>query len=212
MAMERDFKGIWIPKDIYLSKELSWIEKILLFEIDSLDTDTDHCYASNKYFAEFLDVTERRVQQCINKLKQLGYVEQTGFDGRKRTLQSKLSTKMRTELSTQSQKEDPDVKKITPLPRKKFRSSPDVSFTHNKLINNIINNNIYKTKNSKVVSDQFSIDELVGPDIQIYRDEVGTVVDDVQDWLIKTKLGKRVDKEFVCRQITKFAKRQGRLE
>ena len=35
--MERDFKGVWIPKEFYLNRDLSWAEKILLFEIDSLD-------------------------------------------------------------------------------------------------------------------------------------------------------------------------------
>ena len=42
----RDFKGIWIPKDIYLSKELNWTDKLLLIEIDSLDNE-NHCMASN---------------------------------------------------------------------------------------------------------------------------------------------------------------------
>jgi len=36
---KRDFKGVWIPKQIYLNNSLSWPEKILLIEIDSLDKD-----------------------------------------------------------------------------------------------------------------------------------------------------------------------------
>ena len=35
----RDFKGIWIPKDIWLSKELSLMEKVLFVEIHSLDNE-----------------------------------------------------------------------------------------------------------------------------------------------------------------------------
>lgn len=207
MEQNRDFKGIWIPKEIYLSKELNWIEKILLFEIDSLDTEEDHCYASNKYFAEFLDVTERRIQQCLNHLKELGYIEQIGFDGRKRTLQSKLSPK----LSTGRQTKNDEVKKNSSLTRKKFRGSQDENFTHNNIINNIINNNIYKNKNSVVVSEQFNIDEFIGDDIQAYREELGSVVDDVGKWIISTKLGKRVDKQFVRRQFITFARKQGVL-
>ena len=53
----RDFKGIWIPKEIWLNKNLKLIEKIFLVEIDSLDNE-DGCYASNKYFAEFFGITK----------------------------------------------------------------------------------------------------------------------------------------------------------
>ncbi len=35
----RDFKGIWIPKEIWLSDQLSLMEKILLVEIHSLDNE-----------------------------------------------------------------------------------------------------------------------------------------------------------------------------
>ena len=35
--MNRDFKGIWIPKDIWLTENLTLQEKVFLAEIDSLD-------------------------------------------------------------------------------------------------------------------------------------------------------------------------------
>lgn len=53
--MNRDFKGIWIPKELWECKELSTSEKIVLLEIDSLDTGEDGCYASIKHFAELTD-------------------------------------------------------------------------------------------------------------------------------------------------------------
>lgn len=71
---ERAFKGIWIPAEIWLSKDLSIMEKIFLVEIDSLDND-DGCYASNKYFAEFFGVTTVRASQVIKSLSEKGYVE-----------------------------------------------------------------------------------------------------------------------------------------
>ena len=40
----RDFKGIWIPKDIWKSDQLSTMEKVLFVEIHSLD-NKDGCYA-----------------------------------------------------------------------------------------------------------------------------------------------------------------------
>jgi len=37
--MERNFKGIWIPKEIWLNEKLSLQEKVFLVEIASLDND-----------------------------------------------------------------------------------------------------------------------------------------------------------------------------
>ena len=68
MAMNRDFKGIWIPKELWLDKELSLQEKIFLIEIDSLDNE-DGCYASNAYFADFFNISKTRVTQIITELQ-----------------------------------------------------------------------------------------------------------------------------------------------
>ena len=65
----RDFKGIWIPKEIWLNNNLKLIEKIFLVEIDSLDNE-DGCYASNKYFAEFFGITKGRCSQVISALQE----------------------------------------------------------------------------------------------------------------------------------------------
>ena len=81
----RNFKGIWIPKNIYLNQNLSWTEKILLIEIDNLDNDKG-CFASNKHFAKFLNVKENTISIYIKHLKELGFIEQTSFDGRIRVL------------------------------------------------------------------------------------------------------------------------------
>ena len=35
----RDFKGIWIPKEIWESEQLSIMEKVLFVEIHSLDNE-----------------------------------------------------------------------------------------------------------------------------------------------------------------------------
>mgnify|MGYP003650068076 CR=1 FL=1 len=85
MQKERNFLGVWLPKAIYLNKQLSWSEKILLVEIESLD-NVDGCFASNDYFADFLDVTKTTISVSISKLKKLGFIEQVSFDGRKRVL------------------------------------------------------------------------------------------------------------------------------
>ena len=71
--MDRGFKGIWIPREIWLSKELTIQEKVLLAEIDSLDND-EGCFASNDYFATFLGLSKERTRKIIASLKDKGYI------------------------------------------------------------------------------------------------------------------------------------------
>lgn len=70
----RDFKGVWIPKEIWLNTELSITDKVLLAEIDSLDNE-NHCTASNEYFSEFFKVSVPTISRSIKKLKDLGFIE-----------------------------------------------------------------------------------------------------------------------------------------
>ena len=66
--MKRDFKGIWVPAEIWLNKDLKLIEKMFVVEIDSLDNENG-CYASNGYFAEFFGISKGRCSQIITSLK-----------------------------------------------------------------------------------------------------------------------------------------------
>lgn len=86
---QRDFKGIWIPAEIWLNTDLSFLEVILLAEIDSLVKD-EGCYASNAYFAEFLGVSETYVSKAISSLAKKGLVYQAAFNGRNRVLKTNL--------------------------------------------------------------------------------------------------------------------------
>ena len=89
--MERDFKGIWIPKEIWLDDRLTALEKVILAEIDSLDADEyGGCIASNEYLAEFCKCSTNKVALAVSKLKELGYIELVSFDGRTRKLKSRL--------------------------------------------------------------------------------------------------------------------------
>lgn len=73
---DREFQGVWIPKEIWLNEELTLQEKVLLVEIKSLDNE-EGCYASNKHFEEFLGVGERRVQTIIQGLVKRRYLTST---------------------------------------------------------------------------------------------------------------------------------------
>ena len=88
---KRDFKGIWIPKNVWLDSNLSALEKMILMEIDSLDTEEGHCFASNEYLAKFCQCSERKVTEAISKLIEIGYISLFSFDGRKRVLISNLA-------------------------------------------------------------------------------------------------------------------------
>jgi hypothetical protein len=89
--MERDFKGVWISKEVWLDNRLTAVEKVILMEIDSLDCGENGCFASNQYLAEFCQCSETKVSTAISKLIKLGYLTVKSFDGRKRELKSRLS-------------------------------------------------------------------------------------------------------------------------
>lgn len=76
----RDFKGVWIPKEIWLNSELSALDRVLLAEINSLDNE-NHCTASNEYFAEFCGVGVATITRSIKKLKTMGFIETEMLNG-----------------------------------------------------------------------------------------------------------------------------------
>ena len=72
--MERAFKGIWIPKEIWLNENLTLLEKVFLVEIDSLDNE-EGCYASNDYFSNFFKLSKNRCSEVIKSLEKKGLVK-----------------------------------------------------------------------------------------------------------------------------------------
>ena len=83
----RNFKGVWIPKEIWNDERLSANDKVLLTEIDSLDNSTQHCFAGNDYFAKFIHVSESTISRSIKKLHDIGYITNLGvIDGRTRVI------------------------------------------------------------------------------------------------------------------------------
>ena len=130
--LERDFKGVWIPKEIWLNNELSMIEKVILIEIDSLDNE-NHCTASNEYFAEFCNCGIATVTRAIKHLKELNYIAEITFNGRCRKLRV---IKM---ISQPNQNDEADSSKRLP----------------NNINNNITNNKDIITMDSNNNTDDF---------------------------------------------------------
>jgi len=126
--MERDFKWIWIPKEIWLATDLSIIEKVILVEIDSLD-NKNWCFASNEYFAEFFWISVRQTSKYINRLIEKKFIKQIWFDWRKRILQSKLNNICNA-----------DRNKSSNQTRTKVPGRQEQKFQHNNIVNNKVNN------------------------------------------------------------------------
>lgn len=107
MENDREFKGVWIPRSIWLDTRLSMLEKGILTEIDSLDNE-EGCSAGNEYLAEFCQCSETKVSLAIRKLIELGYIYVESFNGRVRILKSRVSESERQTLT----KLKADIKKV----------------------------------------------------------------------------------------------------
>ncbi|NGX83109.1 helix-turn-helix domain-containing protein [Aequorivita sp. KMM 9714] len=69
----RDFKGIWLPLNILTNKELTTSEILVLSIILHLDNDKG-CFATNKYFAQVLNLSRGRISKIINNLLSKGFI------------------------------------------------------------------------------------------------------------------------------------------
>jgi hypothetical protein len=83
--MERQFKGVWIPAEIWLDKRLTICEKAFLAEIDSFAGNGKTFYKSNETIQEEYGIAPRTVQRMVKKLVELGLLE-SSFNGRVRHL------------------------------------------------------------------------------------------------------------------------------
>lgn len=70
----RDFKGVYIPKEIWLTPELAAYEKLIFMEIYSLDREFG-CIAGNDHFSNWLGLSTRQVQDYIKRLKDKGLID-----------------------------------------------------------------------------------------------------------------------------------------
>jgi hypothetical protein len=129
MKENRDFKGVWIPKEVWLNENLSIVEKCLLVEIDSLDNSERGCFASNEYLANFFKLSESRMANIISDLKKRGFINQIFFDGRQRGLRIVKSEVWFTE------NDKADCPKTVKLPYRKREHNNTMNKTNNNTTN-----------------------------------------------------------------------------
>lgn len=119
----REFRGVWIPANVWLDKRLTYFERCLLAEIDSLDGEERGCFASNEYLSDFFNERVRKIQDGISKLKKLGYIYEDGFDGRTRILRTKKPEDDKSLISTAAMQKDKTYKhNLARLPCQKSTS------------------------------------------------------------------------------------------
>ena len=89
LRMNRDFKGIWIPKAIWMISDLKPTYRVFLAEIDSLDQGQG-CYAELKHFMKMFGLSKSRCSEIITMLEKEGYItietKNNGFGDVKRYL------------------------------------------------------------------------------------------------------------------------------
>jgi len=77
MNKSRTFKGVWIPKDLYLEKGLTWTQKLILLEVDSFSNNGLPCFVSNEHLSQFTQASISSVEKGISKLVQAGFLVRT---------------------------------------------------------------------------------------------------------------------------------------
>ena len=194
MKENRDFKGVWIPKEIWLNTDLSIIEKVLLVEIDSLDNSERGCFASNEYLASFVQLSEGRVANIISDLKKRGFIIQLFFDGRNRGLRTQISE------SSFNENVKADLTKTTKQPTRKRE--------HNNTENNTDNNTIDKGCEFENPLPKTKIKNPFSR--QAYHDSLNTDSDPKENFAKKEKVKEREPSEtYLC--FTAFASTYERL-
>lgn len=186
--MNRDFKGVWIPKDIWLDEKLTWMEKLLLVEIDSLDAEKG-CYASNDYFAKFFQLSKSRISDLIGQLVSKGYITTfLVYDGKQ--------VKRR------------EITMVIPI--RKFEGGirkTEEGYSENSEDNNTLVNNTISNKNNKIYNHK----EAFVSRVNEFKDKLGNEYDRFIDyWTEANEKGKMrfQDQKFfdVSRRIATWTK------
>ena len=144
MKQERDFKGVWIPKEIWMNKDLTIMQKLFLVEINSLDNDSG-CFAGNAHFVDMFELSKQRCSQIINSLAEKEYINITliynGKQIKKRVI--RVSNKFDRVSSTLD-----GVSSFQGEGVKKLRGGCQEKLIVNNTISNTVNNTVNKKKKS----------------------------------------------------------------
>ena len=146
--MEEQQKAYYaiIPANVRYDKDLVPNAKLLYGEITALCNEKGYCWASNQYFAELYNVSDRTIKNWISQLVDKGYIQRSVKyrEGTKEIEQRKLFIGSENNFTT--------LGNYVPDPRENNFTTPSEKnfLDNNTSINNTFNNtNIYKEKNNK---------------------------------------------------------------
>lgn len=151
LKMQRDFKGIWIPKEIWLNENLGWSEKLLLVEIGSL-ANNGECFASNEYFAKFFGVSKDRISKMITKLKRLNLIE-VGLIYKAGT--KEIDKRVLTTTPIGENAYTPTTKTPIPIGENAYTPIGENAYYNNTLINNTTINTTNKRYKTNELENEF---------------------------------------------------------
>lgn len=141
-----------LTASVRYDKNLKANEKLLFSEITALSNKYGYCTASNRYFAELYQVTERSIQDWISNLVQYGYITTTLVSkdgqiiGRKIYLSSGIKESKTTSRGV-VKKSSPDEENFTGVVKKSSLGWGRNLHPNNTSNNNTsINNNILSGK------------------------------------------------------------------
>lgn len=146
--MEEQQKAYYaiIPANVRYDKDLVPNAKLLYGEITALCNEKGYCWATNQYFAELYNVSDRTIKNWISQLVDKGYIQRSVKyrEGTKEIEQRKLFIGSENNFTTLGNYV-PDHKENN------FTTPSEKNFpVNNTSINNTFNNtNIYKEKNIK---------------------------------------------------------------
>jgi hypothetical protein len=147
LSMERDFKGVWVSKEIWLDEKLGWSEKLLLVEIESLAKNGE-CFATNDYFAKFFKLSKDRISKMITTLKRKGFISvELIYKAGTKQIEKRVITRLNP-LGENAY--TPRQKHLDPMGENTYTPLGENTEDNNTLLNNTNNN----TSNKSITIDE----------------------------------------------------------
>lgn len=160
VSENRDFKGVWIPAELYLDSTLNPIEKFIIVEVDSLSKNGE-CYASNQHFADFIGLSVERTRKIISNLVSNGYLESTIIyhqhtkQVEKRILRVSYNPMVKSDHTPMVENDHTPMVKSDHISNTVYKNTSNEEYTIEYNSNN--NNNLISVDNNKNLSMNTSI-------------------------------------------------------
>jgi hypothetical protein len=161
---QKEYTGVWIPKEVMECRELSAIDKLVYGEVACFD----ECYASNEWLAKRIGRSVTTASKCISKLIDLGFVEPCGFNGRFRLIRVVKKRKPCRKLKGSLAENDKAAfKKTANIDKSKDKSKDniDTKVSIEQSSENLPTNEVVRTQRSLDIDEAFNIwnDEMGYP-------------------------------------------------